>query len=367
MTPGLPEFNDGVPLTLGVRFASDSPGQVTGIRFYKAAGNTGAHTGALFTADGQQLAAVTFTDESSSGWQTASFSQPVDIAADTEYVAAYRSPNGVYSAVPGGFGSGITSGPLRTAFDSGAYTYNGDFPSSSSTASYLVDVDFVATVPPLTVTAQMPAADSVGFPLTSDPSVTLSAPIKAGFTFDLSADGAAVAGTSALSADAKTITFSPAQPLPAATVLSASVGNVVSARGATLAPLTWQFTTANPGGPGQSLFGPLLPAVPAAGDSSSVELGTAFSVSAAGHATGVRFYKGAGNTGTHVGSLWTAAGERLAQVTFTDETATGWQTALFAEPVALEPGQSYVVSYLAPNGATPTRRRSSRNRGSTAS
>ena len=350
VTPGLPEFNDGVPLTLGVRFASDSPGQVTGIRYYKAAGNTGAHTGALYTADGQQLAAVTFTGESSSGWQTASFSQPVDIAADTEYVAAYRSPTGVYSAVPGGFGSGITSGPLRTAFDSGAYTYNGDFPSSSSTASYLVDVDFVATVPPLTVTAQMPAADSVGFPLTSDPSVTLSAPIKAGFTFDLSADGAAVAGTSALSADAKTITFSPAQPLPAATVLSANVGNVVSAQGATLAPLTWQFTTANPGGPGQSLFGPLLPAVPAAGDSSSVELGTAFSVSAAGDATGVRFYKGAGNTGTHVGSLWTAAGERLAQVTFTDETATGWQTALFADPVALEPGQSYVVSYLAPNG-----------------
>ena len=155
-----------MPLTLGVRFASDSPGQVTGIRYYKSAGNTGTHTGALYTAAGQQLAAVTFTGESSSGWQTAAFSQPVDIAADTEYVAAYRTPTGVYSAVPGGFGSGITSGPLRTAFDSGAYTYSGDFPSSSSTASYLVDVDFVVTVPPLSVTAQVPAADSLGFPLT---------------------------------------------------------------------------------------------------------------------------------------------------------------------------------------------------------
>ena len=83
-----------------------------------------------------------------------------------------------------------------------------------------------------------------------------------------------------------------------------------------------------PAAPGQSLFGPLLPAVPAAsGDTSSIELGTAFSVSTAGSATGVRFYKGTGNTGTHVGSLWTAAGERLAEVTFTDETATGWQTA----------------------------------------
>ncbi|MDR7083974.1 hypothetical protein J2X01_003280 [Arthrobacter ginsengisoli] len=351
VTPGAPDFNDGVPLTLGVRFASDSPGQVTGIRYYKSAGNTGTHTGALYTAAGQQLAAVTFTGESSSGWQTAAFSQPVDIAANTEYFAAYRSPTGVYSATPGGFGPGITSGPLRTASDSGAFTYNGDFPSSSSSASYLVDVDFVVSVPPLTVTSQVPAADSLGFPLASKPSVTLSAPIQNGFTFELAANGAALAGASALSADARTVTFSPAQPLPPATEVSASLKNVVSTQGAVLTPLSWRFTTSNPAGPAQTLFGPLLPAVPAAtGDTSSIELGTAFSASAAGIATGVRFYKGAGNTGTHVGSLWNAAGERLAQVTFTDETATGWQQASFSAPVALQPGQSYVVSYLAPNG-----------------
>jgi hypothetical protein len=336
-------------LTLGVRFASDLPGKVTGIRYYKSAGNTGTHTGALYTVNGQQLASVNFTGESSSGWQTASFNEPVDIAANTEYVAAYRTPTGVYSATPGGIGSGITSGPLRAA--SGAYTYNGDFPSSSSSASYFVDVDFVVSVPPLSVTAQVPAADSLGFPITSKPAVTLSAPIQAGFTFDLSANGAAVAGSSALSADSRTITFSPAEPLPTGTVMSASVSNVVSAQGAALAPVNWQFTTSNPNGPGQSLFGPLLPAVPAAsGDTSSIELGTAFAVSTAGSATGVRFYKGQGNTGTHVGSLWNAAGERLAEVAFTDETETGWQTASFPTPVALEPGQSYVVSYLAPNG-----------------
>lgn len=349
VTPGGPDFNDGVPLTLGVRFASSSPGKVTGIRYYKSAGNTGTHTGALFTVSGQQVATVTFTGESSSGWQTASFSEPVDIAADTEYVAAYRTPTGVYSAVPGGIGSGLTSGPLRAI--SGAYTYNGDFPSSSSSASYLVDIAFTPTVPPLTVTAQVPATDSLDFPVASKPAVTLSAPIEAGFTFDLTASGVAVTGTSALSADARTITFTPAEPLPAATVMSARVGNVVSAQGAELAPLSWQFTTSNPSGPQQSLFGPLLPAVPAeSGDTSSIELGTAFAVSTAGSASGVRFYKGQGNTGTHVGSLWNAAGERLAQVTFSDETATGWQTATFPAPVALEPGQTYVVSYLAPNG-----------------
>lgn len=354
VTPGVAEFNDGVPLTLGVRFASDSPGKVTGIRYYKSAGNTGTHTGGLYTAAGQQLAAVTFTGESSAGWQTAVFSQPVDIAANTEYVAAYRTPTGVYSATPGGLGSAVTSGPLRTAPGAGAFTYSGDFPSSSSSASYLVDVDFVVSVPPLAVTAQVPATDSLGFPLNSKPSVTFSEPLRTGFTFGLSANGAAVAGSSALSADARTITFSPAAPLPAATVITASVSNVVSIQGAQLAPLSWQFTTSDATGAEQSLFGSLLPSTPAAtGDNSSIELGTAFSVSVAGSATGVRFYKGAGNTGTHVGSLWTAAGERLAQVTFTNETATGWQTASLSAPVALQPGQGYVVSYLAPNGNYP--------------
>ena len=102
---------------------------ITGVRFYKAAGNIGTHTGTLFTVTGQQLATVTFTGETSAGWQTATFSQPVAIAADTEYVAAYEIPTGKYSATPGGFESGFTSGPLRTAAAPAAYSYSGDFPS----------------------------------------------------------------------------------------------------------------------------------------------------------------------------------------------------------------------------------------------
>ena len=48
-------------VALGVRFASSTSGQVTGIRFYKAAGNTGTHTGSLFSITGQQLATVTIS------------------------------------------------------------------------------------------------------------------------------------------------------------------------------------------------------------------------------------------------------------------------------------------------------------------
>ena len=58
----------------------------------------------------------------------------------------------------------------------------------------------------------------------------------------------------------------------------------------------------------------------------------------------MRFYKDAAETGTHVGRVWTAGGQPLASVTFTGETASGWQQATLATPVDLSAGASYVVS-----------------------
>ena len=40
-----------------------------------------------------------------------------------------------------------------------------------------------------------------------------------------------------------------------------------------------------------------------------------------------------GNTGTHVGNLWSASGALLARATFSAETASGWQQVNFASPV----------------------------------
>ncbi|MDI2020759.1 hypothetical protein PJL18_01268 [Paenarthrobacter nicotinovorans] len=350
VTPTTLEVDDGVPLTLGVRFTSDTAGQVTGVRFYKSAGNTGTHTGYLYTVGGQVLATVTFTNESSTGWQTATFSQPVNIQADTEYVAAYKTPTGKYSYTSGGFGEGFTRGPLKTQPDSGAYSYTSDFPSTASTASYLVDLVFTVAAPPLSISAQVPAPGAAAIPTDVKPSITFSTAINPGATFTLTANGSSVAGTAALSADARTITFTPTAALPANTQISANVSGVATPQGQSLPPTTWQFTTAAAAVQQSTIFGSLLPQVAANSDPLSVELGTAFTVSQAGNVTGIRFYKGTGNTGTHVGSLWNAAGTRLAQVTFTNETATGWQTATLATPVALSTGQTYVVSYRAPNG-----------------
>ncbi len=80
-------------------------------------------------------------------------------------------------------------------------------------------------------------------------------------------------------------------------------------------------------------------------DPNPYELGMKFRTSAPGQAVGVRFYKGAHNTGRHVGNLWTAEGVRLATTVFRNETPTGWQEANFPAPVPLVPGSFYVVSY----------------------
>jgi uncharacterized protein YjdB len=92
------------------------------------------------------------------------------------------------------------------------------------------------------------------------------------------------------------------------------------------------------------------PATAADPEAIAIELGVKFKSDVTGYISGIRFYKGSTNTGTHTGSLWTASGTRLAQATFTNETATGWQQVNFASPVAITAGTTYVASYFAPTG-----------------
>src|ERR1700682_2548227 len=87
------------------------------------------------------------------------------------------------------------------------------------------------------------------------------------------------------------------------------------------------------------------PQDPANPDSSAVEVGVKFTSDVAGSITGIRFYKGSGNTGTHVGNLWSSTGQKLASAKFTGETASGWQQVNFATPVAIQPNTIYVASY----------------------
>jgi YVTN family beta-propeller protein len=120
--PSVASAGETSTVNLGVQFNPAVNGSITGIRFSKGPGNTGSHTGLLWTADGTLLGHVLFTNESASGWQEADFPSPIAVTAGTTYVASYLAPNGGYSYTTGAFArAGVTNGPL-TAPQSSAVT-----------------------------------------------------------------------------------------------------------------------------------------------------------------------------------------------------------------------------------------------------
>ena len=64
----------------------------------------------------------------------------------------------------------------------------------------------------------------------------------------------------------------------------------------------------------------------------------------AGQITALRFWKSPGETGAHVGRVWSNAGQSLASVAFTNETASGWQQQALSTPLAVAASTAYVVS-----------------------
>lgn len=92
------------------------------------------------------------------------------------------------------------------------------------------------------------------------------------------------------------------------------------------------------------------PAVAAANDAQAVEVGVKFRAATSGYIAGLRFYKGATNTGSHVGHLWSSTGTLLATATFANESASGWQQVAFTAPVAITANTTYIASYHAPAG-----------------
>jgi Domain of unknown function (DUF4082)/Bacterial Ig-like domain/Bacterial Ig domain len=262
-TPANPSVNDPNSVELGVKFQANTSGWIYGVRFYKGPGNTGTHTGSLWTSTGTLLAHGTFTNETSSGWQTLEFPTAVPVSAGQTYVAGYYAPTGDYASSPGYFStSDYSNSPLDALKDgavggNGLYGYGGDqFPTNTyGSTNYWVDPIFWTSTPP-----NAPQCPCSIWPSSAQPSVASSS------------------------------------------------------------------------------------------DTSSVNLGVKFTTLQNGRITGIRFYKGAANTGTHVGSLWDSSGNLLGQVTFTSESATGWQQANFSSPIAVTAGTTYIASYLAPNG-----------------
>lgn len=341
-TPSLVDSNDNSAVELGAKFTSSLPGTVDGIRFYKAGTNSGTHVGHLWTSTGTLLATVTFTGETSSGWQQAVLSTPITITPNVTYVVSYFAPSGHYSADTNYFATNPTNTPplqalANTTSANGVYLYSstGGFPTQSySSTNYWVDVLFSSD-------QTQTVSGTVGGPGGAGATVTLSGSIG---TVTTTADASGhysfnsvPTGTYTIFPSNTNAAFVPA--LRSVAIRSATAAGV-DFTGSSLCPCgsIWQSTA--------------QPAVADVGDVSSIETGVRFKADYDGYILGVRFYKAAANTGTHIGNLWstTGSGNLLASSTFDAESGSGWQQITFANPVPVSANASYVASYFAPQG-----------------
>ncbi len=74
------------------------------------------------------------------------------------------------------------------------------------------------------------------------------------------------------------------------------------------------------------------------------ELGMKFQASQEGRITKIRYYKTTGETGSHIGRIWSSTGVLLKTVNFTSETSSGWQEATLSTPLYVLPNTTYIVS-----------------------
>ena len=180
MTTQVPSENNGGSYELGVQVVPDVDGQITAVRFWKTAGESGLHTGRIWSADGIPLASVDFVDETASGWQQQALPAPVSTTANTTYVVSVNS-NSLWSAIPNGFATTLIHGNLRAPTgNNGVYGAPATFPTGTSgNYNYFRDLVFVPNT-------------SGGSGDTTPPQVTLTQPV----------DGATVSGLVTMAATA---------------------------------------------------------------------------------------------------------------------------------------------------------------------
>ena len=276
-TPANANASDAGSVELGVKFRSDNAGYITGIRFYKGSQNIGTHTGTLWSSTGTQLATATFSSESASGWQQVSFATPVQISANTTYVASYHAPLGHYAANNNFFATaGVDNAPLHALKNgvdgsNGVYKYGAStiFPNASfQSTNYWVDVVFAnsaadTTAP--TVSSTVPATGGTNVNATANVTATFSEALNAASvsaaTFELrDAGNNLITATVSYDSASRTATLHPNNVLGATSTYTArlkggSAGIKDVAGNALAADYTWSFTTAGtvpnqgPGGP----------------------------------------------------------------------------------------------------------------------
>ena len=235
-----------------------------------------------------------------------------------------------------------------------------------SAAEGTYQVTFGADTQPPTVFSETPMDGAVNVSASTDIRVSFSEAMDPATvtdsTFQLRGPGnVSVPASVTYESATSTAVLTPNAALSAGAVYTATlVGGANGVKDSAGNPMAenfvWSFTTA--GANGSTAYSiwdnSATPSTLTDPDSTArtqgIELGVRFQSAVGGYITGLRFYKGPTNSGTHTGSLWTNSGTKLASVAFTGETASGWQQVNLATPVAILANTTYVASYHAPQG-----------------
>ena len=346
--PSSPNSFSALRYELGMKFRSAKAGKITAIRFYKSSGDTSSHVGRLWSATGTQLASVTFTGETGSGWQQKTLTTPVNIAANTTYVVSVNVGTlfgSFYPSTPNGLANIVVNGDLASIVGAnGVYGSPGGFPTLTNlNTNYFRDVVFVADAAPTiakvsgdnqTGVAGSVLASALVVQVRNGSNVPVSG---AAVSFAVTGGGGSVSATTAITdinGNASTVL----------TLGSAAGTNTVSASATGTGSVT--FTATGTGGvvSGQQVFSTQVPANLDATDNVSYELGMKFRSARSGKITAIRHWKAASETGTHVGRIWDSSGVLLASVPFTGESASGWQQQTLVTPLVIAANTTYVVS-----------------------
>ncbi|MEA5573574.1 N,N-dimethylformamidase beta subunit family domain-containing protein [Calothrix sp. UHCC 0171] len=453
-------FGSAGDYELGMEFQTARTGQISAIRYYKAASETGTHIGRIWSSTGQLLASVTFTNETASGWQQQALATPLTIAANTKYVVSVNA-NSHYVATTNGLAATLTNGDISAVADGSNGVFNetpSAFPTQSwNNSNYFRDIVFT----PLQPVNNNPGTIELSGTATQNEILSASVSdvdglngVTINYQWQQSSNG--TTWTNVSGANNSTLTLGQEQvgnqvrvnatyidalgsseslsSTPTGAIVNVNDVGVVAIAGTTVAGQTltanitdidgltgvtptyqWQqssdgttWTNVSGGTTSnltldssyigkqlrvnaiyidalganenilsnptnaitavsttQSLFTTQIPIVTNAtdgfGSAGDYELGMEFQSAKAGTINAIRYYKAASETGTHVGKIWSNTGELLASVTFTNETASGWQQQALTTPVAIDANTTYVVSVNAnthyvstPNGLATT-------------
>jgi hypothetical protein len=268
---GSTTYLDPTSYELGNKVVAQENGYITALRFYKSIVTPDTtHDGNIWDANGNNLASVTFTNESDYGWQEAALTTPLYVTRGQVYVISYGETTGDYQAYAGAFTAPLSS-PGLIAYPSGdsrnatvdTGTSNAVFSSSkgiypasigSTNGYYYVDAVFSLSTndaSPKILVAQ-PTDKSYGIDHTAsvtaafdkplDPATVNNSTVK---VYD--ATGNLVAGTASYDISKHSITFKSTVPLAYNAKYSVTINNgVKDLQGTDFVTYSWSFTTGSP-------------------------------------------------------------------------------------------------------------------------